>query len=101
MTTLNEIHDPIALLTDLYTDPLTDMTLVTDIDHVHIQEITTILQDTHLHIDHLHDQEILEFLDPVHLQIQETNLIQNNHNTKVTQLTSKNTCITQLKWQTL
>ena len=85
MTTINEIHDPIALLTDLLTDPPTDMTLVTDIDHVHIQKIKTILQDTHLHIDHLHDQKILDFLDPVHIQIQETNLIQ-YHNTKTTQL---------------
>ena len=101
MTTINEIHDPIALLTDLVTDPLTDMTLVIDIDHVHIQEITTVLQDTHLHKDHLHDQEILDILDHVHIQIQGINLIQYNHNSKMTQLTSKFTCITQLKWQTM
>ena len=63
------------------------MTLVTDIDHALIQEITTILQDTH--VNHLHDQEILGFLDLVHIQRQETNLIQNNHNTKMIQLTSE------------
>ena len=101
MTTINEIHDPIALLTDLLTDPLTGMTLVIDIDHVHIQEITTILQDTHLHIDHLHDQQILDLLDHVHIPIQGIILIQYNHNTKMTQLTLKYTCIIQLKWQTL
>ena len=101
MTTINEIHDLIALLTDLLTEPLTDMTLVKDIDHVHIREVTTILQDTHLLIDHLRDQEVLDFLDLVHSRIQETNLIQYNHNTQMTQFTSKYTCITQLKWQTL
>ena len=101
MTTINEIHDPIALLTDLLTEPLKDMTLVKDIDHVHFREITTLLQGTHLHTDHLHDQEVLDFLDLVHIRIQETNLIQYNHNTHMTQFTSKYTCITLLKWQTL
>ena len=101
MTTINEIHDPIALLTDLLTDPLTDRTLVINIDHARIQEKTTILQDIHLHIDHVHDHEILEFLDPVNTQSQGTNLVQYNHNTKMIQLTSKYTCITELKWQTL
>ena len=101
MTTINDIHHHIPLLTDLLTDPLTDMILVTDIDHAHIQEITTILHDTHLHIVHLHDQEILVFLDPVDIQIQETTLIQYNQNTKKTHLTSKYRCIAQLKWQTL
>ena len=101
MTTINEIHDPIALLTDLLTDPLTDNTPVIDIDHARIQEISKILQDIHLHIDLLLDQEILGFLYLVHIQIQETNLIQYNHNTKMIHLTSKYTCITQLKWQTL
>ena len=85
MTNINEIHDPVALLKDLPTDPLVDMTLVVDIDHVHIQEITTILQDTHLRRDHLQDQEILDTLDHVHISIQEINLIQYNHNTKMTQ----------------
>ena len=47
MTAIKEIHDPIALLTDLRTDPLSDMTFVIDIDHAPIQEITTILQDIH------------------------------------------------------
>ena len=69
MASINEIHDPIALLTDLLTNLLTDMALVTDIDHVRIREKTTILQETHLHIDHLHDQEILGFLYLVHIQI--------------------------------
>ena len=55
MTITKEIRDPIALLTDLLTDPFIDMTLVTDIDRARIQEITTILQDTHLLLDHLHD----------------------------------------------
>ena len=99
MTIINEIHDPIALLTDLITDPLIDMTLVIDIDHVQIQEIGTISQDTHLLIDHLQYQEILKTLNHVHTQIQETNLIHCKHNTKHTQLTLKYTCIIQLKWQ--
>ena len=88
MTILKEIRDPIALLTDLLTDPLTDMTLVTDIDHARIQEITTSLQDTHLPLDHLHGQEILDLLDPVHIQIHRTSLIQFNHKPKLIQLTS-------------
>ena len=48
MTIIKEIRDPIALLTDLLSDPLIDMTLFTDIDHARIQKITTILQDPHL-----------------------------------------------------
>ena len=67
MTTINEIHDHIALLTDLLTDPLTDMTHVKDTNHARIQEITTISQDIHLHIDHLLDQEILDF--PVNFEV--------------------------------
>ena len=51
------------------------MTLFIDIDHLQTQEITTILQDTHVHIDHLHDQEILDILDHVHIPIPEINLI--------------------------
>ena len=101
MTTINEIRHPIALLTDLFTDLLVGMTLVININHVHIQEITTILQDRHLHIDHLHDQEILDTLDHVRTPIQGENLIQYNHITKMTHLHSKYTCIIQLKWQTL
>ena len=46
MTIIKEIQDPIDRLTDLHIDPLIDVTLVTDIDHVRIQEITTLLQDT-------------------------------------------------------
>ena len=45
MITIKEISDPFALLKDLLTEPLLYMTLVTDIDHTRIQEITTILQD--------------------------------------------------------
>ena len=101
MTTINEIHDHIALLKDLLPDSLTGMTLVLNIDHVHNQEITTILQNTYHHGDHLHDQEKLDILDHDHIPIQGINLIQNNHNTKMTQLTSKYTCIIQLKWQRL
>ena len=55
------------------------MTLVIDKDHVHIQEITTISQDTQRPIDHLQDHEVLVILDHVHIQIQEINLIQYNH----------------------
>ena len=69
------------------------MTLVMDIDHVHIQEITTTLQDTHRPIDHLQDQAILVTLDHVHIQIQDLNLMQYNDNTKQTQLTLKYICI--------
>ena len=84
---------PIDLLADLYID----MTLVIDIDHVPIQEITTILQDIHLPIDHLQDHEILDILVHVQFQIQELELIQYNHNTKQTQIILKYTCITQLR----
>ena len=101
MTTSNESHDPIALFTDLPIDLPIDVTLVIDKDHAHIQEITTVLQDIHLHIYNLLDQKILDFLYAVHIQMQETNSVQYNHNTKKTQLLSKYTCITQLKWQTL
>ena len=101
LTIIKEIRDPIALLTDLLTDPLMDMTLVTDIDHARVQEITTILQHTHIPLDNLHEQEILDLLDPVHIQIQGTNLIQYNHKPKLIPLTSNYTGITQLKWQTL
>ena len=34
MTTIKEIRDPIALITDLLTDPLIDVTTVTDIDPI-------------------------------------------------------------------
>ena len=101
MTIIKDIRDHFALLSDLLTYPLIDVTLVTDIEHARIQDITTILQDTHLPLDHLHENEIQDLLDPVHLQIQGTNLIQNNHKHKMIQLTSKYPCITQLKWQTL
>ena len=77
------------------------MTLVTDIDHARIQDITTFLQDTHLLLDHLQDQEILDFQDPVYIPIQGTNLIKYNHKPKMIQLISKYTCNTQPKWQTL
>ena len=93
MTFIKEIRDPIALLTDRLTDPLIDMTLVTDIDHARIQEITTVLQNTHLLLDHLHDQEILDLLDPVHIRIQQTSLIQYNHKPKMIQLILKYTCM--------
>ena len=98
LTIINKIHDPIALVSDLLTDLLIDMTPVIDKDHVHIQEIITILQATHLLTDHLQDQEILDTLHHVHIQTQEINLIQYNHNTKRTQVTLKYTCIIQLKW---
>ena len=52
-------------------------------------------------LDHLHDHDNLDIQDHVHIQIQGTNLIQYNHKPKMIQLTSKYTCITQLKWQTL
>ena len=98
---IKEVRDPIALLTDLLTDPFIDMTLVIDIDHIPIQEITTILQNTHLPTDHLLDQEILDILDHVHIQIQEKNSIQYKHNTKQIRLILKYICIIHLKWQML
>ena len=76
MAIIKEIRDPIALRTDLLTDPLIDMTVLTDIVHARIQEITTISQETRLLLHHLHDQEIIDILDHVHIQIQGTNLIQ-------------------------
>ena len=36
-TTINEIHDPIALFIDLLTDRPTDITTVKDTDHARIQ----------------------------------------------------------------
>ena len=45
MTIIKQIRDPLAHLTGHPTDPPIDMTLVTDIDQVRIQEITTNLQD--------------------------------------------------------
>ena len=100
-TTTKEIHDHTVLLTDLLTDLLIDTTLVIDIDHVHIQEITTISQDTQRRIDHLQDHEVLLIPDHVHLQIPEKkpNTIQSH--IKLTQLTLKYTCITQLRWHML
>ena len=41
MTIIKETHDLIALLIDHPTNHLIDMTLVTDIDHARILEITT------------------------------------------------------------
>ena len=66
-TIINETPDLIALLIDPFTNHLI---LVNDIDHAQIQEITTILQVTHLHSDHLQDQEILGFQGLAHTQIQ-------------------------------
>ena len=77
------------------------MTLVKDVDHACIRGITTILQDTYLLSDHLHNQEILDFLHIAHTSKQGTNLIQFNHNPKMTQLTLKYICIIPLKWKTL
>ena len=69
MTVIKEIHDPIAArVTDPHFDPLIDVTLVTDIEHVRIQEIRTILQNIHLPLDHFHDQETLDLLDHSHFQ---------------------------------
>ena len=47
MTIINEIRDDVASLIDLHTNQPIDVTLVTDIDHVHIHEIT-ILHDIFL-----------------------------------------------------
>ena len=52
MTIIKEIRDLIALLIDTPTNHLTDVTLVTDIEHALFLEIT-ILHDTHLPLDHL------------------------------------------------
>ena len=46
MTIIKEIRDPIARLTNSHAGPLIDVTLVTDIDHARIQEITTITRYT-------------------------------------------------------
>ena len=101
ITITKEIRNPIALPTELLTDPFTDITLVTDMYHARIQEITTVLQDTHLLLDHPHDHEILDILDHVHIQTKGINLIQYNHKPKMIPSTSNYTCISQLKWQTL
>ena len=101
MTTIKETRDVIALLIDHHTDHLIDVTLVTDIDHAHNQGIITILQDIHLLLDRLRGLEVLHFLDLAQTSRQETNLIQFNPKPKMTQITLKYICITQLKWQTL
>ena len=103
MIILKEIPDHFARHTDPPIDHFMDVTLVTDIDHVHIQEITTILQGTRLPLDQdFHDQETLDLLDHGHISIPETNLKQYTHKLKMVQLTSKYyTCIIQLKWQML
>ena len=100
MITTKEILDPTVLLTDLLTNLPIYITLVIDIDHVLLQEIT-ILQDIQFPIDHLLDHEILVILDLVHIQTQETNLIQDKHHTKKIHLILKYICIIQLKWQML
>ena len=82
MIIIKEIQDPFDRLTDPHIDPFRDMTLVTDIDHAHIQNLT-ILQGTHLPLDHLHDQETLYLLDHVHIPIPEINLIQYTHKLKM------------------
>ena len=76
MITTKEIPDPTVFLIYLLTDLPIDIPLVIDLDHVLIQEITTILHGIHLPIDHLLNHEILDILDHVHTQIQETNSIQ-------------------------
>ena len=80
---ISEIRDPIALFIYHHLIFFIDTIFALDINHVPIQEIITILQNTHFHIDRLQDQEILDFLDPVHILIREINLIQFNHNTKM------------------
>ena len=85
MTIEHESRDLIALRINPHTGHLLDVTLVTDIDQVHIQETITILQDTHFPLDHLHDQEILDFLDIAHTQMQETISKQYNHKLHRTQ----------------
>ena len=71
MTTTKETRDLIALLIAPNIDHLIDVTLVTDTDHAHNQEIT-ILQSLHL-LDHRRDPEFLDFLDLVHTRKQSTN----------------------------
>ena len=56
MTTIKETRDLIALLIDPHPNDFLDVTLVTDIDHAHIQDITIILQDIHLPLDNLQYQ---------------------------------------------
>ena len=68
MTIIKEILDLIALLIDPPTNHLTDMTLVTDIDHAHILETTT-SHVTHLPLHQLRDHEILGFLHLAHTQL--------------------------------
>ena len=101
MTFINETGDLFALLIDPPANHLIDVILVTDIDHAHIHETTTIFRDMHLQIDHLQYLEILDFLSLARTQIQEINLIQYNPKLKKIQLILKYICITQPKWQTL
>ena len=70
----NVIPGPIALHTDLHTDPHIDTTLVLDTDHAPIAE-TTNSQNLQVHTDHLQDQETLDFLDLAPTPIPETKLL--------------------------
>ena len=53
MTNIKETRDLIALLIDPHTNHLIDLTHVKDIDHAHVHDIITILQNLHLLLDHL------------------------------------------------
>ena len=50
MTILKDTRDLIALFINPHTNQLIDVTLITEIDHVHILEMT-ILHDTHCPVD--------------------------------------------------
>ena len=101
MTNKNETHFIIALHKDPPSNQLIDVILVTQTDHAHIQETTTLLRYTHLPLDNLQDLEILDFSNLAHTQLRGINLIQYNHKLKMIQTILKYICITQAKWQTL
>ena len=100
ITIIKETHDLIALLIDPPTNHRIDVTLVTDIDHAHILEIT-ILHNTKLPSDHLRDQEILGFSKSRSHSNTRNKLIQSNHKPETVHLTLKYKCFTQPRWQTL
>ena len=50
MTTTKETRDLIVLLIDLHPDHLINVTLITDLDHTQIPEITIFLQDIYIFV---------------------------------------------------
>ena len=97
MAIINEVQDLTDHLTGHHTDLLIDAILVPDTDHVHIHTTIT-FNGILLHSDHFQDRETLDLLDHGHIHILEINVTQLNLKHGMIRITSKNACITLLKW---